>query len=909
VPQCSSCGVEVSESSRFCPSCGHALNTDAFATHTVAVSSGSSPSKSADSRPFSASISSSGSLNEGRFPPGALLAARYRIVAMLGRGGMGEVYRAEDLTLGQQVALKFLPEAVATNANAVGRFRNEVRIARQVSHPNVCRVYDLGEVEGQLFLSMEYVDGEDLGSLLRRIGRLPGDKALEIARQLCAGLAAAHGKGVLHRDLKPSNVMLDSHGQVLLTDFGLAGLAEQIEGAEVRNGTPAYMAPEQLAGKEVTVKSDIYSLGLVLYEIFTGKRPFEANTLAELVRARSQTMPASPSTLVRDLDPVVERVILRCLETNPASRPSSALAVAGALPGGDPLAAALAAGETPSPEMVAAAGEGTGLGTRSAVSLFVAILLGLFVSAALAIYSSALEQIHPEYSPEVLSQKVRDVIQRLGYDAHPADSATGFSWYQSFVDYVKDHDKPAPRWNEILTQQPSLLRFWHRQSAYPLTGLSFHDDLLTPGIVDQEDPPPTLSGMLYLEMDASGRLVRFETIPPQRQEAQAKQAAPVDWNALFAAAALDPAKFQPAEPLWTWLSASDTRAAWTGTWPGTSRPLRVEAAAFQGKPVAFSLIGPWTKPDRMPSAATPVAEETIVVIFAVVALVICVGATLLTRRNLIQGRGDRRGALRLGCFIFCMHMALWITRTHFAASIGTLAMFLLALCTSVFYGMVVWTVYIALEPYVRRRWPQTLISWTSVLTGRLRDPIVGRDVLVGIALGVMLPVISGLPSLWLQRVGAEPPDLGSTSVLLGARSTIGTWLMTVPHGVRDALFFFFLIFVLRVLLRNQWVAAAAFALLFSSLNFLGASHPVVNGITSLLALGLFAFSVLRWGLLTLAVGIYVAGVLGNSQVTVQSSAWYFGSTVFMLGSVLALTAWAFHTSIAGRRLWKQDLFE
>ena len=194
------------------------------------------------STPVSGSNPKSKTGDESRFLPGALLAARYRIVALLGRGGMGEVYRADDLTLSQQVALKFLPEAVAGNPDALARFRNEVRVARQVSHPNVCRMYDVGEVEGHVFLSMEYVDGEDLGSLLRRIGRLPADKALEIARRLCAGLAAAHEKGVLHRDLKPANVMLDGRGQVLLTDFGLAGLAGRIEGAEVRNGTPAYMA-------------------------------------------------------------------------------------------------------------------------------------------------------------------------------------------------------------------------------------------------------------------------------------------------------------------------------------------------------------------------------------------------------------------------------------------------------------------------------------------------------------------------------------------------------------------------------------------------------------------------------------------------------------------------------------------
>ena len=200
---------------------------------------------------------------------------------------MGEVYRADDLTLGQPVALKFLPDEAARDQGLLERFKNEVRIARRVSHPNVCRVYDVGDVEGHTFFTMEYVDGEDLASLLRRIGRLPEDKALDIARQLCAGLAAAHAKGVLHRDLKPANIMLDGRGQVVITDFGLAGVADQIQGAEVRSGTPAYMAPEQLAGKEVSTRSDIYSLGLVLYEVFTGKRAF-AEKPAERERAATE---------------------------------------------------------------------------------------------------------------------------------------------------------------------------------------------------------------------------------------------------------------------------------------------------------------------------------------------------------------------------------------------------------------------------------------------------------------------------------------------------------------------------------------------------------------------------------------------------------------------------------------------
>src|SRR5688572_378678 len=240
------------------------------------------------------------SIEEGRFPAGTTLAGRFRILGLLGQGGMGEVYRALDLTLNQPVALKFIAPAEHGSEATLARFRNEVRIARQVSHPNVCRVYDIGVIEGQNFLSMEYVDGEDLASLLRRIGRLPSDKALEFTRRICAGLAAAHERGVLHRDLKPANIMIDGRGRVRITDFGLAALAGDVQGGEIRSGTPAYMSPEQRAGREVTTRSDIYALGLVLHEVFTGRRPGESQ--------------ATPTTLVKDLDPTIERVILRCLD-------------------------------------------------------------------------------------------------------------------------------------------------------------------------------------------------------------------------------------------------------------------------------------------------------------------------------------------------------------------------------------------------------------------------------------------------------------------------------------------------------------------------------------------------------------------------------------------------------------------
>src|SRR5258708_1495620 len=347
---CPRCKNEIPADATSCSACG--LSLDEVTQLLEPAASLRNKANQTETR----SSASFDSIDDARFVAGTILAERYRIVGLLGKGGMGEVYRADDLRLGQPVALKFLSEHLASDSKALERLYREVRIARQVSHPNVCRVYDVGDLDGQHFLSMEFIKGEELSSLLRRIGRLPSDKAMEIARQICAGLAAAHNRGVLHRDLKPANVMIDEHGNARLTDFGIAALAEEVRGEEVRAGTPSYMSPEQLAGNELTTKSDIYSLGLVLYELFTGKKAFDAPTLSQLLHLRnSDATPTTPSSLVQNIDPLVERVILQCIEKDPDKRPASALQIAAALPGGDPLAAALAAGETPSPEAVAAA--------------------------------------------------------------------------------------------------------------------------------------------------------------------------------------------------------------------------------------------------------------------------------------------------------------------------------------------------------------------------------------------------------------------------------------------------------------------------------------------------------------------------------------------------------------------------
>ena len=845
------------------------------------------------------------------------MASRYRIIALLGKGGMGEVYRADDLTLGQAVAMKFLPDEAGRDEGLLERFRNEVRMARRVSHPNVCRVYDVGDVDGQTFFTMEYVDGEDLASLLRRIGRLPPDKALDIARHLCAGLAAAHAKGVLHRDLKPANIMLDGRGQVVITDFGLAGVADDIRGPEVRSGTPAYMAPEQLAGKEVSTRSDIYALGLVLYEVFTGKRAF-ADSAAAALHGRGDRTPSRPSSVVKDLDPIVEKVILRCLETEPSGRPATALAVAAALPGGDPLAAALAAGETPSPQLVAASGETTGLRPRVAVACLLAVLAGLAVGMYLTIRYSAVEKMHLEQTPEVLAHKAREIVTRLGYTEKPADTGYGFDYDTNFRDSV-ENDKTPPNWDEVIAGRPTMLQFWYRQSPDLMGPTDYRDFMLTPGILTDEDPATTLSGMVNVKLDAKGRLMYLQAIPPQKEIAAAP-ASPPDWSALFSAAEIDPSKLQPAQPEWTSLGAADARAAWTGVWPGSSRPLRVEAAAWHGKPIFFAMIGEWNKPWRMvaPQSADEKKNRASQTIGLLLLISMLLGGALLARRNYRHGRGDREGALRLAGLMFAIEMVLWLCRSHFAAGFQTFGYLMLAIAAGLLWGGMMWMLYLAIEPWIRRNWPQAIISWSRLISGQWRDPVVGRDILFGAAFGTLWILIFEVAYIPLARMGASPP-LSAAAYLLGGRHALGQVLLQVPFSIFGTLQFFFLLLGLKVLveflfkllgvkfLRAEWIAAVLFVVIFVGMRSLQSTHLAVDIPVILLIYSVLVLIVLRFGLVPLAVGAFTVDMLGNVPFTADFSAWYVTTTLLALLSVVALAGWGFYHSLGGEPLWKVEM--
>ena len=806
--QCPKCSAEIPSDSRFCKSCGQSISTPSQMP-TAQIPAGVSP-KAAMETPHVARIISSDSIPAGGFTPGTILADRYRIIGLLGRGGMGEVYRADDLKLGQPVALKFLPPKLAEDPVRRERFFAEVRITRQLSHPNITRVYDIGEIDGRHFLSMEFIDGEDLASLLKRIGYLSNEKALDIARQLAAGLAAAHERGVLHRDLKPANIMLDGHGRVRITDFGLAiAVEDESQAAEIA-GTPAYMAPEQLAGKGATVRSDMYSLGLVLYEIYTGKKAFMATTLAELREQKENHTPRAPSELREGIDPVVERLIRRCMERDPNARPASVAQLALALPGGDPLAAAIAAGETPSPEMVAASGGKEGLRPAVAWGLLGFIFLVTLLMAAMMDRYALHRRIPFKKSPDVLVERSHEILKKAGYSEEFADSAYGFMRHGSLLRYIQKSDKTANRWWNL---DSKAILFWYRQSPSPFE---------VPLTVSYDSPPLHFHGEVRLLLDAEGRLVWLDAVPPQKQSSVGTAPAP-DWKVFFDEAGLDFSRWTPADTKEIPLFFADTRAAWQNSTSGRPGvPNRVEAAAFQGRLTEFLAVGPWTREGGMEVFQLPTSFLIEIAFLVLILAAAVVGGVFFARMNLRLGRGDRRNATRLAFFVSGLIMISWILGADHVLTLGEATNFLTFTGLSLLGGGLLWILYIALEPFVRRRWPQMLVSWTRLLAGDLRDPLVARDALIGCALGSLvfsLDLFPGFlfPSWFGSREFSSIPTF-AFSTAMGIGSFVSALLVLLILGICLGLLGIFMLFLLRILLRNQKAAIAAWLLLWSAIT-------------------------------------------------------------------------------------------
>jgi hypothetical protein len=803
-----------------------------------------------------------------------LLADRYRIVAPVGHGGMGEVYRAEDLRLGQTVALKFLPKSISHDPGAWQQIHGEVRIARQISHPNVCRVFDIAESNDGPFIAMEFIDGEDLKSLLTRIGRLPIDKGLQIAFQLCAGLAAAHELGTVHRDLKPANIMLDGRGQIRITDFGLAVLVEGLRKDEMGAGTPAYMAPEQVMGKEVTRRTDIFSAGLVIYELLSGKPAFSSSS-AYAPERRFDSPPVRLSKLVKGLDPAVERVIARCLEQNPASRPASIIEVASVLPARDPLRAAVALGETPSPEMVAAAGEFARPSLAASAALLTAVLLGIGAAALLARYANVLTAIRDGKVPEALAERAQQVIGRLAYhDENAADSAT---WLEGNYENLSS----LPRGS------PEAIRFVYRRSSQFMIPRNLFSE------IDGDDPPNDLPGMLRVVLDSRGRLREFTAVPVP---AGGQSVPSPDWSVLLAEAELS--SLQAVEPNADVLPpmAFDMRQDWQASEAGQN--FAVTAASYKGKPVFFR-AAPFS-PTRRSARRS---KEGLSGIMFVLAVIVCgTGGCFLARRNLRRDRGDRRGAFRVAAFIFLGEFLAWVLSAHFVADPPDEYLGFIGGCGNALYvAGFMWVLYMALEPYVRRLWPEMLISWMRVLSSDLRDSRVGRDVLIGAVGGVAMALIqngvNALPT-WFPIPNVSPVVPGSLVLLspAGMLAALGT---SSSMAVQWALAVVSFALIVRVILKRDWLAAAIAGACLGMV-VLAADNLLVAVPAAMLCAAIVYSILFRFGFLSVAVTLFFYFVLRRWPLTLDFSQWFVWRSLFSMAILVAIAVGAFLVANADR---------
>ncbi len=835
------------------------------------------------------------SAQAAQFAPGTVIADRYRIAGMLGSGGMGEVYRADDTKLDQPVALKFLPARLARDPMLLARLHDEVRLGRQVSHPNVCRLYDIVDWQGAHFVAMEYVDGEDLAKLLRRIGRLAHDKAVDIARGIAAGLHAAHAKGILHRDLKPANIMVDSRGDARIMDFGLALSDDEDDGTI--SGTPAYMAPEQLEGEPATVQSDLYALGLVMYELFTGKAAHAARTLRERVRDAASEV-TTPSSIVRDLDPAVERIILRCLSADSAQRPRSARQVIESLPGGDPLAAAMAAGETPSPRIVAAAGTEGSLRPPVAWAMLgaIAAMLGLMLSLARA--GGAMQAWGLGTPPEVQQSRATELLRRFGLPEQPF-SVGGFEEKPRYHAWVYVHDRSPRKWERFRRGLPRVT-YWLREEPQPQ--IDFRPQSTNPR-PERTYPPQARPNASAIEIDLRGRLYSLQSIPSESWTPR-----PLDWSALLGAAGLGTAALAQAEPRAVPPVLADSHAAWTGKHPDDGTPIRVEAAAWRGVPVFFRITAPWDEKDvseQMPFGGTGFGRFLMFVSLAAI-----VFGVVLAWRNLRLRRGDRAAAVRIGAAMFVVELAaLLISAEHvplFDHELDTIA----ASMAKALIGAAVFALlYIAVEPYVRRRWPDRLISWARLVAGKWRDPMIGRDVMIGIIAGLLHGALAAHTGKVRALLTGEPaePYTGSLRLADTPAAPVAHFLSGMQSAIVTALILMTMLVVLTIVLRRRWLAVTAFyAIVFIGYRFASTELWVLPSFA--LMAGLYTVVVARFGMLSV-VAMQLAFTAIFFVPLPDAFAWYAARGLITVALLFALAVWAFLTSLGGQRAFAASVLD
>jgi serine/threonine-protein kinase len=618
--------------------------------------------------------------------------------------------------------------------------------------------------------------------------------------------------------------------------------------------------------------------------------------------------PRTPSSLVDGFDPTGEDVILHFLAKDPTRRPASALAVAAALPGGNLLEEALAAGETPSPQLVADAGAAGGLGRATALACLVGIVVGV-VFVVLGARQTQLSAMAPlERPPAVLQARAEEVLRNLGYAQPPRDAVGGFTYDARYIAWLAQRDRSPSRWDRLATDEPNPILFWYRQSPRPLISPSAEP---RPSYFS---PASTLPGMVAVMLDPRGRLRRLDAVPTELEDTPAPSGDP-DWAVVFREAGLEPSRFIEVRPRWVPPVYADRRAAWQEVDPAPERsPTRLEAAALGGRIVAFRTIEPWTAPVGAQGQNTvpfSTAALTVAIVWFFGAAIV---AALVARRNLQLGRGDVRGSLRLALFILFSLLLFWLCLAHHVSGFAEVGFFTVTLANAVFFSCLVWVFYMALEPYLRRLWPQTIVSWVRLLDGRFRDPLVGRDVLLGVLCGVALalgPRLYHLAPIWLGRPPARPDILGWSFLefhaLIGLRQTAAVLLYFTLGGLFVSLIVVVGVLLLRLLLRKQWPAISVAFFLLTVLFNPAAGNIFVDWLVAGAGVALLFFVLFRIGLLAAAVCIAIAGMLLGVPLTFDLATWQAGGSLLALAVVVAVTLYGFFTSLAGRPLLAPDL--
>jgi predicted Ser/Thr protein kinase len=932
--RCGDCHAEVAEGNKYCPQCGSRVAPSShppltFATprgfpprvkppdfHQSTIHLGSPVPSEADDKPLQmppdstpTPLPNTGKASDvaflpskspaPRLPPGKVILDRYEIVSLLGEGAMGEVYLADDRRLGERVALKFVASGASANETWRKGLLEEARLARKITHPNVCRVFDVGDTEGQPFISMEYVNGESFSSLLKRIGRLPSDKALSVAHQMCAGLACAHERGVLHRDLKPANFMLDGDGEVKIMDFGLAGTRAELQADTRRAGTPAYMSPEQLRGQGITEQSDIYSLGLVLYELFTGKPVYRPQTLQQLEELHDQPV-RPPSEIVPTLDPEIDRAVMWCLARDPTERPQSVRALVMTLPGGDALDAALLAGHVPTPRLVAAAGESGLIKRSTAAALAIAMAAILAIGLFMGEHTSMLRRVPLTRSPEVLADNARTMIERFGFATENRHEAYAFDLYEEYLDLIRAEPEGADRWGRLALSRPSPIDFWFRSGPRPLTSLSIGQR------VDYYDPPFDQAGMINIRLDPRGRLREFnyrapqektEFVDPQQHPKPLLTAEGTpDWNPLLEAAGLDQHHLRPIMPQRVPTVFADTRAAWDGVYPESpGEPIRVEAAFHDGRPVAFRIVElRWLPASMAQPRSWTQSELAGIKINRLMELSALVAAVLMAWRNLRARRGDKPGASRLAIGIFTLSLLgnLFLA-AHTTSLEHELRVLADAVRLAISDGLWFWVVYLAVEPYVRRIWPHTLIDWSRLASDHWQDPLVGRSFAVGTLAG-----LCGVALAYAHRTAgpllgfpASMPWIDSDRgviVLHGGLDLVGTLLSIIPFGAKFAASFLLALVLIKFLVPSRILAATIYAALQTVVWYLMRGDSPLSWVFMAAMSTICAIVLVRYGVLALTVAVATFTAMTSLAPSLDWGRWYAGHSAFTV-LIVALT--------------------